>query len=488
MFVACAFFFSIGALTLIPSPQLMAQDPAPDSLQGVYTGVFHPSRPTSVSVQLRVDQDRDVLIDFLDKTGWYTGVRQTVKSGTNYVSVMLPLPENLRDLASAYVSVKIIPVGGAWFQKLAEVNKPVRFLSLEPIRVALHYDYPLSTFSDAVGRGISNHDGVSVYVRQKNGRYEMGYLQSGYGQEQELILDLVSGDLNFRLKNSMGITDNSSITAASIADDSSSKHVYIQHLQRMKGYFEHVESGRTADLSGDYPILREASSYLRQALFTLEPLVYEKLETPVLHNPTGGPTITPRPGKELAVKVHYEAGADRELLLTVKAQGRVLSSQRFKAARGEDTLVLPVLLPKDAPTVATEFSLALVPQSAGLESTLAQARLQANVLPLNNIDWVYVSEQVSSLSDLYMSVTYAAVEPLDLRVDLYDASGSRLDRIQTPLDVTEVGSLYTLKFSRDPELATGQTYTLVFRLVPAGSTSENGFGDVVKFFRKRDVN
>jgi hypothetical protein len=470
------------------SPLLMAQDPAPDSLQSVYTGVFHPGRPTSVSVQLRVDQDRDVLIDFLDKTGWYTGIRQTVKAGTNYVSVLLALPESLRDVASAYVSVKIIPVGGEWFQKIAEINQPVRFLTVEPIRVALHYNYPLSTLSQAVSRGISNHDGVSVYVRQKNGRYEMGYQQSGYGQEQELNLDLISGDLNFRMKNSMGIVDNSTITAASIAADSSSKHVYVQHLQRMKGYFEHVESGRMADLSGDYPILRKANSYLRQVLFALEPLIFEKLETPVLHNTTGGPTMTPRPGKAMAVKVHYEAGADRDLLLTVKAEGRVLSSQRFQAAAGEDTLVLPVVLPKDAPTVATEFSLALVPQNAGLESTLAQARIQANVLPLNNLDWVYVSEQVNSLNDLYMSVTYAAVEPLDLRVDLYDASGSRLDRIQAPLEVTEVGSIYTLKFSRDHELASDQTYTLVFRLVPQGSTSENGFGDVVKFFRKRDVN
>ncbi|HET9236871.1 MAG TPA: hypothetical protein VFO10_06450 [Oligoflexus sp.] len=488
MFVACALVFAFSTPTLIPGPQLMAQDTAPDSIQGVYTGVFHPGRPTSVSIQLRVDQDRDVLIDFLDKTGWYTGIRRTVKAGTSYVSAQLPLPDALRDLSSAYVSVKIIPVGGEWFQKIAEVNQPVRFVTLEPIRAALYYNYPLSTFSAPVGRGISNHDGVSVFVRQQNGRYEMGYLQSGYGQEQELILDLLSGDLNFRMKNSMGITDISTITAASIADDSQSKHVYVQHLQRMKGYFEHVESGRMADLSGDYPILREANSYLRQVLFTLEPLIYEKLETPVLQNPNGGPTMPPRPGKELAVKVHYEAGADRDLLLTVKAQGRVLSSQRFKAAAGEDTLVLPLVLPKDAPTVETEFSLALVPQSAGLEATLAQARIQANVLPLNSIDYVYVSEQVSSLTDLYMSVTYASVEPLDLRVDLYDASGQRLDRIQTPLEVTEVGSIYTMKFSQDYELASGRTYTLVFRLVPAGSTSENGFGDIVKFFRKRDVN
>lgn len=478
---ALAFFF-------LPNSQLMAQDPAPDTIQSLYTGVFHPARPTSVSVQLHVDQDRDVLIDFLDKSGWYTGIRQTVKAGTNYVSALLPLPETLRDVGSAYVSVKIIPVGGEWFQKIAEVNQPVRFLTLEPIRATLHYNYPLSTFSDSVGRGISNHDGVRVYVREKNGRYEMGFMQSGYGQEQELTLDLLSGDLNFRMKNSMGIVDDSTITAASIAEDSSSQHVYVQHLQRMKSYFEHVESGRMADLSGDYPILREANSYLRQVLFSLEPLIYEKLETPVLHNPSGGPTLALRPGKQLAVKVHYEAGADRDLVLTVKAEGRVLSSQRFHAAQGEDTLVLPLALPKDAPTVDTEFALALVPQNAGLESTLAQAKIQAKVLPLNSIDFVYVSEQVDSLSDLYMSVTYASVEPLDLRVDLYDASGSRLDRIQTPLDVTETGSLYTLKFSRDQELTAGRTYTLVFRLVPSGSTSENGFGDIVKFFRKRDVN
>jgi hypothetical protein len=75
-----------------------------------------------------------------------------------------------------------------------------------------------------------------------------------------------------------------------------------------------------------------------------------------------------------------------------------------------------------------------------------------------------------------------------LRVDLYNDSGSNLDRIQTPLDVTEVGSICTLKFKKNYELAADQTYSLVFRLVRSGSTRENGFGDVVKFFRKRDVN
>jgi len=488
MFVACALLVTAKTLTLISSPLLMAQDPTPDSIQAVSTGVFHPGRPTSVSVQLRVDQDRDLLIDFLDKTGWYKGVRHTLKAGTNYMSAQLPLPETMRDLSSAYVSVKIIPVGGEWFQKIAEVNNPVRFIALQPIRTALHYNYPLSTISESVDRGISNHDGVNVFVRRQNGRYHMGFTQSGYGQEQELILDLISGDLNSRVKNSMGITDQSTITATSIADDTQSKQVYVQQLQRMKDYFEHVESGRMADLSGDYPILREANSYLRQVLFVLDPLTLEKLETPALHNPTGGPYVTPRPGKTLAVKVRYEASADRDMLLLVKAQGRVLSSQRFKAAAGKDTLVLPLTLPKDAPTVETEFSLALVPQRAGLESTLAQSQIQANVLPLNNIDWVYVSEKASSLNDLFMSVTYACTEPLDLRVDLYDVSGGRIDRIQTPLELTEIGSIYTLKFTSDYELVTGRTYMLAFRLVPSGSTSENGFGDIVKFFQKRDVN
>jgi hypothetical protein len=199
--------------------------------------------------------------------------------------------------------------------------------------------------------------------------------------------------------------------------------------------------------------------------------------------------MTPRPGKKMAIKVHYEARADREIVLVVKAEGRELSTQRFKVGPGADTLVLPVQLPKDAPTqVTADFAVALVPQNASLESTLAQAERQANILPLNNIDSVYVSDQVNSLSDLYMSVNYASIEPLDLRVDLYDARGAHLDRIQYPLEVTELGSIYTLHFSGQHELESGRTYTLVFRLVPSDSTSENGFGDVVKFFTKRGVN
>jgi hypothetical protein len=244
-----------------------------------------------------------------------------------------------------------------------------------------------------------------------------------------------------------------------------------------------------ADLSGDYPALREANDYLRQVLAGLNPVTTDKLENPALHNSAGGPYMTPRPGKKMAVKVHYEASEDRDLVLQVKAQGRVLITQRFKAGAGADSLVLPFELPKDAPTqVEAEFSVTLVPTDASLEERLAQASRQANILPLNSIDSVYVSEQVRSLDELYMSVNYSTVEALDLRVDLYDATGQRLERIQHSLDVTELGSLYTLKFKESFELESERTYTLVFRLVPQGSTSENGFGDVVKFFRKRNVN
>jgi hypothetical protein len=365
----------------------------------------------------------------------------------------------------------------------------VRFITLDPIHAPLYYNYPLSTFNDTVGRGISNHDGVRVFVRKNNGTYEMGFTQSGYGQEQELILNLISGDLNYRLKNSMNITDYTSVTAASIANDDQAKLIYLNHLQRMKGYFEHVESGRMADLSGDYPLLREANQYLRQVLMSLNPISDEKIEAPVLHNTAGGPYMTPRPGKKMAVKVRYEASEDRDLILVVKAGDRVLNTERYKAGAGMDTLVLPFELPKDAPTqVEASFSVSLVPQNASPESSLAQADRKANILPLNNIDGVYVSQQVNSLTDLYMSVNYAIVEPLDLRIDLYDPNGIRLDRLQYPLEVTESGSVYTLQFKGQHELISDRTYTLVFRLVPSGSTRENGFGDVVKFFEKRRVN
>jgi hypothetical protein len=474
---------------LLPPPTLLAQNEAPDTIQSAYTGVFHPGRATSLSVRLYVEQDRDVLVDFLDQTGWYSGTRQTVKAGSSYVSFSLDLPENLRDPLSAYVSIKIIPVGGEWWQKISELNLPVRFITLDPIHAPLYYNYPLSTFNDTVGRGISNHDGVRVFVRKNNGTYEMGFTQSGYGQEQELILNLISGDLNYRLKNSMNITDYTSVTAASIANDDQAKLIYLNHLQRMKGYFEHVESGRMADLSGDYPLLREANQYLRQVLMSLNPISDEKIEAPVLHNTAGGPYMTPRPGKKMAVKVRYEASEDRDLILVVKAGDRVLNTERYKAGAGMDTLVLPFELPKDAPTqVEASFSVSLVPQNASPESSLAQADRKANILPLNNIDGVYVSQQVNSLTDLYMSVNYAIVEPLDLRIDLYDPNGIRLDRLQYPLEVTESGSVYTLQFKGQHELISDRTYTLVFRLVPSGSTRENGFGDVVKFFEKRRVN
>jgi hypothetical protein len=287
----------------------------------------------------------------------------------------------------------------------------------------------------------------------------------------------------------MNLTDNLHIKASALTDDAKARELYVHHLQRMKGYFEHVESGRMADLSGDYPALREANVYLRQVLARLSPVLTDRLDAPSLHNIAGGPYMTPRPGKKMAVKLRYEASQDRELVLQVKAKDRVLITQRFKAGAGADTLVLPFELPKDAPTqVEAEFSVILVPLDAGLEQRLAQTEREATILPLNSIDSVYVSEQAGSLDDLYMSVNYSTVEPLDLRVDLYDASGQRLERIQHPLEVTELGSLYTLKFNHSFELESERTYTLVFRLVPQGSTGENGFGDVVKFFRKRDMN
>jgi hypothetical protein len=58
---------------LLPPPTLLAQNEAPDTIQSAYTGVFHPGRATSLSVRLYVEQDRDVLVDFLDQTGWYPG-------------------------------------------------------------------------------------------------------------------------------------------------------------------------------------------------------------------------------------------------------------------------------------------------------------------------------------------------------------------------------------------------------------------------------
>jgi len=488
--INCHFILLFSALYFIvfPGQPLAAEIRSSDSITNLYTGVFHPGRPTYVSASLGIEEDRDVLVDFLDRSGWYSGVRQTVKAGETYVHLSLELPTRMRDPATAYVSMKILPVGGHWTQKLAEINQRVDFVMPRPIRARLHFDYPLSWFKDPIGRGISNHDGVKVFVRERAGTYELGYFQSGYGSEEELILNLRSGDLFYHRKNSSNQTETWTLPVASLASDIEARNKYRTQLQKMKGTFEHVESGRMADMSADYPLLREANHYLRQALFEIAPVQFETIAIKGLHNSAGGPYgMTPRPGKKLALRVRYEAAMDRDLILLLREDGRFLSSERVKVPAGADTLVVPFQIPHDAPVpVSATFTASLVAQGASPESSLAIAQMETQILPLNNLDGIYVSEQVSSLNDLFISVNYSTVESLDLRVDLYDQQGHRLETIQHPLDIKETGSLYTLKFTSNHALTSDQTYQLVFQLVPPGSTDAQGFGEVVKFFKKRD--
>ncbi len=449
-------------------------------------GRFYSGRSSYVSFRYHVDQPRDVLVDLLDKTGYYTGTRKTLKPEYSSEYFSLQIPKQLRDPESAYISIKLIPVGGEWWQKLSEVKVPVILIRALPIDKKLFYNYPLSYFLSSFSRNISNHDGVSVFIQKNAESFEMGYEYSGYGSGEKLNLNLLTGDLQ-QTKDNYGHDKTTRIFHAQASGQEATD--YVQSLRDMKRNFEYVETGRGADYSADYQQLRESNEYLRSVLLQIDPVAQDKLEFKGLHSTAEGPySPVIRVGKKLSFLVKYASAESRHLLLALLVDGKTIASSEVSLPAGEDSIAVPFDIPQNAPRHSkAKIELKLVANGNSAGQVIAESQGDSYIYPVNSLDNVYAAEQASSLDQLYISVNYAIDVPMDLRVELFDPNNKRIDSHQYPLPLSETGYFYEAKFSSDLILDNGQLYKLAFKLIPSGGGAESKPVDQAeKFFRKTE--
>ncbi len=442
------------------------------SISAIHAGDFYPGRSSSVSFSYHVSEKLDALIDILDDTGYYSGRRAALDAtlaGDAQLFVSIPAPSNMRDPESAYISIKLVPPGGQWWQRVYEVEVPIHYIYATPIVANLYYKSPLSFFNGEFARDYSNHDGVLVFVRRNGSRYELGSRHGGAGGGENLTMDLETGVIARETVTTGRGPAHTDLSPGATGQDGAQ---YLSALAQLKAHFEHVETGRGSDLGADYPQLRTANLYLKDILQQLNPVARDLLTIEGLHTASGDPDHWRlRVGESNSVRIRCAATASRDVIFALRIGGVDVFTSRMPVTAGTDTIVIPFSVPENASghTMAQLTAALLTTGDPGAPQTVDAAKIE-EIFPANSLDAVYSSETVASFDRLYAAVNYAIVTDLDLKVDLVGPDQAILESHLYALPAGPAGFFNHIRFSADvrPHLTT--TYTLVFALLTKPSS------------------
>jgi len=442
------------------------------NIRAIHAGDFYPGRSSSVSFSYHVSEKLDALIDILDDTGYYSGRRVALDvtlADDAQLFVSIPAPNNMRDPESAYVSIKLVPPGGEWWQRVYEVEVPIHYIYATPIVANLYYKSPLSFFNGEFTRDYSNHDGVRVFVRRNGSRYELGSSQLGAGGGENLTMDLETGVIARETVTTGRGPAHMDLSPGATGQVGAQ---YLSAIAQLKAHFEHVETGRGSDLGADYPQLRAANLYLKDILQQLSPGTRDLLTIEGLHTASGDPDHWRlRVGESNSVRIRYAAVASRDVIFTLRIGDVDAFTSRMLVTPGTDTIVIPFFVPANTAghTMAQLTVALLATGDPGAPQTVGAAKIE-EIFPANSLDAVYSSATVASFDQLYAAVNYASITDLDLKVDLVGPDQDILESHLYGLPAGPAGFFNQIRFVADVRRQHATTYTLVFALLTKPSS------------------
>ena len=317
----------------------------------------------SVDVGLSTSLDIELLVDFLDRTGWYSGTRLSIPAGRDtHQEIQLQIPAAVRDRGSCYVAVKAVRPGENWEKKLAELILRVDIADLpvpRPIDPALTLGIPLASFDGElaesfhyVGSKYGHQTTFSVVARTTSaGRptyaIETSYRETGVFMELFHSLDLGSGAIQSR-HPAMG--EQTLLPPAQSGD----VYAYTQALDSILATLATVQEHNLAARGLIEPVDRYLRALKQQVLATTRDKVTSRLLLPAL---AGGVALL---GKTYPVEVDFLIAEERDILIDVQDRKCLYESQRLRVQPGLRRVTVDITLParvEDLPSLSCAVKL-----------------------------------------------------------------------------------------------------------------------------------
>lgn len=347
--------------------------------------VAAPPLPLRLSVSTNFAERQDVLVDLLDATGWYAGARVTIAAGQQWNDVTLDIPSTVRDPASAYLSIKVLPVGGAWHTYLDQKNIRVIWPVATPIPGPLHFGGSLKAWDHAFSSPVGNHgsqtsevglaaDTAPERVGPFQGAYAIQTFSTTYGLFfTNFGLDLRTGEVYRRAIDRTGPSDQDQIVRRAAPERSEDLAAYAEIFEGLR---KGVHYDGSFNQGVEWPQLEEADAYLTNASAGLYARFGERLARAF---DDGGPQHI-EAGGAITVGISYGAAADRDLLVDLLVDGRWIVGTRMPIARGGGTVFPALQIPGDlAPGGQAIIAVKIVPSGQPWTARTAELIIPATL-------------------------------------------------------------------------------------------------------------
>ena len=434
----------------------------------------------NIDISSAFTKRQDVLVDLLDAKGWYVGTRLTVEAGQQFVQVSLQLPATLRDPASAYFAVKVLPVGATWDKFLDQKILPVQWPVATPIRKTLYYGGKLNAWSTSFLSPVGNHGSTIVEVGKaadtdsdKVGPFQGSFAIQSFENTYYLFktnygLNLQTGEI-FRT-----VIDASHSPASRTTDRLASPKTKAEmnaYIVILNGLIEAVHHNATLQQGVEWPQLKEADSYLLQVAAGLYGRFGETLKL-TYESPDKLRLFT---SSVNGISVSYGTAAPRDLLLDVIVAGQRVAGMRVPVGQGTGFSIPELQIPSSVkPLSQAILSIKIVPSGQPWTSKTAELNLPVVVLGINHIEWVSTQgiDTVQPGADISISGTYSGDKLMDVRADLIDANGKWLTGATFSPTLSYKGLTnyydFTGSFKAPSNLKAGTHVTLYVKVLPLG--------------------
>jgi hypothetical protein len=219
----------------------------------------------------------------------------------------------------------------------------------------------------------------------------------------------------------------------------------------------------------EWPQLRETLAYLDRVSGSLYARFGEFVQS---NDASYASELTA--GKKNGVSVAYGAGTERDVLVDLLVNGTWVAGGRRTVSPGSGSTEVSFDVPAwIRPMTRGMVYVKLVPVGAPWTAKITELGFPVSVLGPDQLRGVYAPAEVAAGSSFDTNGYFEARQGMDIRADLFDASGRWLTGVQTAGTLWfESGetSNYNYKVSLTvPQLPSGSELTLYTKLLPTGA-------------------
>jgi len=450
-----------------------------------------PGATYHISLCGRFHAPHDILVDFMDKTGWYANGRVTVQPGDfnfNDTKITITLPTTVQDPDSVYFSFKVLPVGGDWQSYLEENNVPVRWIA--PTRVEGNLLYPgnVTAWDYTFTRNYSNHDGWSVRVGRAtagpfSGTDTISSRHFGMtGDSEDYQLNLATGEV-YNLLTPPPYTNQPPVAKRlALPQDRDQMPAYTAILNAIISSVDYVadSKGSGSQTFLEYPSLKNTSDYL---LLISSNLYHQWGELVALPPPDNNLPLRFSAGDTACFSVQYGALNKRDLLVDLSVNNARVSGTRVLVERGSGNKRMDLPVPATVqPWSKGIIHVKMVPPGAADTSSLAETSTQVSLTGVDHLFiWWTVNDSgadpmaVASGGTLKVQGSFMARQDMDVRVDVNNPDGIRIASSQVHGVVTNYSHTiydYATPLTLPATAPVACGYRIHTYLVPANGTCQ----------------